>query len=106
MSAIRNGWQAEAFVAKEMAKRDETALMIPLAPAYPADFIRVFVGGAALTWEFVEVKSSRRAAKALRAKLTDAEAALRKEWPFRYLVVRVLTRPGGPCEILQESYEP
>ena len=103
MSSIRNGWQAERFVRRLLelgTAVDPSRIVVPLAPAFPADFLVVDRAG----WRFVEVKSARMKGRALHARLTPAEEKFRQGLRGgKYVIYRVLTRPGpgGDCELLR-----
>lgn len=98
MSSIRNGWQAERYVQRLIAAQlNQGEFIVPLAPAFPADFLALSEWG----WVFVEVKSSRIRRRALRARLTPKEADFARSLPEgRYQIYRILTHPNGSCEVV------
>lgn len=106
----RNGWKAEAFVAKIL--EDSHDLVIPLAPAWSADIATMLkvpnmrTGRDDIVVTFWEVKSSRNANRALKAKLSDAEVAFAERCAaegYGFNVVRIQTFPDGSCQWLKPA---
>ncbi len=95
----RLGNQAEAFVAALLAQENPECLVVPLQQDYGADLAILDVPLAG--WCFVEVKSSKLRRQALKCKLSDSEKALQARVGSRYLIVRVLRKPGRP----KDTYE-
>lgn len=110
VSGVSNGWRAEAFVKHLIESEPGDKVVLNLSNGAPADIIECVRWGAEDPTDpgsyghlvaFHEVKSSRRKAQAIRAKLTESEEAFaRGVAKGEYIVWRILTHPDGGCEVI------
>lgn len=91
----RNGNAAEAFALVKLRGEHPNDLVLHLQQDQPADIAQID-GSCRCRCGVYEVKGSKIRRRALRAKLTPAEQALKDRLGDRYVVVRVLRIPGRP----------